>query len=474
MVYPQPGPPQPPRQWPGPPPRWAVPQPAYPPPYSAHLPERPRRTWQWPILTALLVISALVALCGAGAAVAAARQGSEPVSVTFVGQMAPQARDRALQAILDRRAAAVKAHDKAAFMADVDSTDAAFARIQEQEFDNLGKLPFGQFKYTLETNNNYDALVDAQLRARFHTLVRAPAVSVLYQLQGLDSQSVAAPWTPVLGLRGDRWLLAAELSDKNLPTGAGGQPWDGGPITLVRSNRVLAVLSAEDGGRSERLLKMAELSLDRVAAVRKGGWAGKILVTAVQDRKIFDAYFADSPDRVAQVAAIAVPYYTQVPAWHAEPEYAATRVVFNPDQLTADENELFHDLTHEFTHAAMGPVTTGFTPSWLVEGLAEYVPFKTEKVPSSYLHRVLDGLKTDALPEDDKFYDEPRNYILAWLACRLIAERFGEAKLLTLYEAFRNTPAQFTVLPQVLGISLDAFTAMWSSYVTRARTSTLS
>src|SRR4029450_510701 len=102
--------------------------------------------------------------------------------------------------------------------------------------------------------------------------------------------------------------LVAELSsDKNLPTGAGGQAWDGGgPITLVRSNRVLAVLSAEAGGRSERLLKMAELALDRVASVRKGGWAGKILITAVQEKRIFETYFADAPARVARGADIAL------------------------------------------------------------------------------------------------------------------------------------------------------------------------
>jgi len=155
-------------------------------------------------------------------------------------------------------------------------------------------------------------------------------------------------------------------------------------------------------------------------------------------------------------------------------DWFKSAVVFNPDQLTADETELFHDLTHEFTHAAMGPVTTGYTPSWLVEGFAEYVPFKTEKVPSSYLHRVLEGLNVDDLPKDDKFYDEPRNYVTAWLACRLIAERYGEAKLLALYEAFDRSDSQGSVLPRVLGISLDGFTAQWRAYVAKARTSTLS
>ena len=463
MVYHQPGPPPAAYPW-GQPPL---------PAYLPRLPERPRRTWQWPVLTALLLISALVAVCGAGGAVAASRLASSPSTVTFVGQMAPDARDRAIQSLLNRRADAVKARDRSAFLADVDRSDAAFLGKQEQQFDNLTKLDFVEFSYVLEADTSYEVLVDSRLRGRFHALVRAPAVTVAYRVKDIDPQAVAAPWAPVLGLRGDQWVLAAELTDKRLPTGAGGQPWDANPIKLVRSDRVLMVLSADDSKPTRRLLQMAELSMDRVMAVRPHGWAGKMLVTAVQERQIFETYFADSPDKVAQVAAIAVPYYSEVPAWHSTPSYAATRVVINPDQLAAEEAELFHDLTHEFTHAAMGPVTTGYTPSWLVEGFAEYVPFKTEKVPSSYLHRVLEGASTDALPRDDKFYDEPRNYLTAWLACRLIAERYGEAKLVALYEAFQNTEDQTTVMQQVLGTDLGSFTGMWRSYVARARTSTL-
>src|SRR5262249_54395146 len=210
----------------------------------------------------------------------------------------------------------------AAFLTDVDTADASFVHKQEQEYANLAKLPFTEFRYELEPTTHYESLVDSQLRTRYHSLVNAPGVTVLYRLEGLDTQGVAAPWAPVMALRGKHWVLVAELSDKNLPTGAGGQPWDAGPITLVRSTRVLAVLSAEDAGRSDRLLRMAELALDRVAAVRPSGWAGKILVTAVQEKRIFETYFADSPDRVTQVAAIAVPYYNQVPAWHSTPKYA--------------------------------------------------------------------------------------------------------------------------------------------------------
>jgi hypothetical protein len=420
----------------------------------------------------LLVVGAVIALCGAGVAVAVARRDSGGVVDAAFVQGAPE-RDAALQALLDRRAKAVKAHDKTAFMADVDPIDAAFVRKQQQEYDNLAALPLTDFRYTLEPSRRFDELVDKRLRERFPMFVEGVGVTVLYQIEGVDTAGVAAPWVPAFGLSGGRWLLVAELSDKSLPLGVGGQPWDAGSIKVVRSDRVTVVLSADDTNRADRLLRMAEEALNRVLAVRRTDWTGKIFMTAVQERRIFDTYFADSPDRVGQVAAIAVPYYAKVPDWSRDPTYAATRVVFNPEQLSADENELFHDLTHEFTHAAMGPLTTRYTPSWLVEGFAEYVPYKTEDVPSSWLHRVLNGVTVDELPDDQTFYGEPRNYVTAWLACRLIAEKYGEGKLIKLYSWFKNGETPSDAIGQVLGTSEESFTAQWRQYVGQAKTSTL-
>jgi hypothetical protein len=435
------------------------------------LPPRPRRTWTGAILAALLGLAVLITLSGGAATAFAVRASAATgTSNAFVGDLRPQTRNPALQALLDRRAKAVREKNKTAFMADVDRTDASFVRKQELEYDNLTKLPLVEFTYQLEEFVQYDELISTQLRGRFRSMVRAPGVDVRYRIDGVDGTPVATPWVPVFGFTGGGWRVVGEANGKQLPLGINGQPWDAGAIAVVTSRRVVAVMSAEDAGRAPTLLKMSESALDRVAAVRPNGWAGKVLVTAVQDSAIFDTYFGDSPDRVNQVAAIAVPYYSLVPAWHREARYTATRVVFNPSQLTADDVELAHDLTHEFTHAAMGPVTSDHTPLWLVEGFAEYVPFKTEHVSTQALHRVLSGLSSGSLPDSTTFYNEPRNYVLGWLACRLIAETYGEAKLVQLYENLSNGSAD---LRQTLGVDEATFTKQWSGYVERARTSTL-
>jgi hypothetical protein len=233
---------------------------------------------------------------------------------------------------------------------------------------------------------------------------------------------------------------------------------------------VVLVLSASDAGRAPDLLRMAENSLDRVAAVRAGHWAGKVLITAVQDARLFTSYFAGNADRIDNFAAIAVPYYAAVPAWSSSPGYEATRVVLNPHEFSADPQEFAHDLTHEFTHAAMGPVTIEQTPLWLVEGFAEYVAYRSEQVSNLFARRALDGYQTGTAPPGADFYRDGRNYVLGWLACRMIAQKYGEAALIALYEAYRNTR---DALRQVLGVDEAAFDGDYVSYVDKARSGTL-
>jgi len=438
--------------------------PAYPP--------RPRRTWLGTVLSVLLGLTAVLTVGGGATAVVATGGTSGAATATFVTQLRPDTRDAALQALLDRRAKAIRDRDRKAFLADVDPTDAAFARRQQVEFDNLTRLPLAEFRYELRRGLSFGELVQPGIRARYHSIVQAPAVTIRYRLDGVDSEPVAAPWAPVFGAAGGHWRLAGVGDDPRLPTGTNGQAWDSGAITVARSARVVLVLSAEDSGRAGDMLRMAEAGLDHVAAVRRGGWVGKVLITAVQDAKVFTTYFAGSPDRIDNFAAIAVPYFADVPEWTSKPKYVATRVVFNPREFGADPAELAHDLTHEFAHAAMGPVTNDNSPLWMVEGFAEYVAFKPESVSTAYARRSLDGFPTGSAPPDRNFYGDGRNYVLGWLACRMIAQRYGEATMVALYEAFRDGDYADNIR-RVLGIDVATLNSQYVNYVEKARTGSL-
>jgi hypothetical protein len=445
-----------------PPPAWA------PPPQPT-----PRRARLWPVLSALLVVSMLLALGGAALAYVALRGGDEPPAVTAWVDMRPATRDAALSALLDRREKAVKAKDEAAFLADVDPDDPAVVKREKQLFENLTRIPFAAFHFELEPyRRDVQGFLTRQVRDRFHQAAFVGAVTIQYQIAGIDTKPVAAPWLPVFVFDQGRWRVGAEVTDKDLPFGANGQAWDAaGPIVVVTGPRVVAVLSADDAERGAFLLDLAEKGLDKVARTRPGGWDGKVFVTAVQDQRIFDTYFSDSPERVAQVAAIAVPYYNRVPDWGAAPAYATTRIVFNPQELSAQPDELAHDLTHEFTHAAMGPVTSGATPRWLVEGFAEYAAYNGTNVSAAYIKKALGDLDVaHGFPADDKFYAEPRNYVGAWLACRMIAEKYSPAGLIKLYEAFQHTTDVAAAVRSTLGVAgVTELEAQWQRYVDALR-----
>jgi hypothetical protein len=448
-----------------------LPSPWYP---SPRLPPQPRRSYLWPLLTALLVLSAVVALGGGAAAAWVLRDhGRAPAAVNWVDVRADVG-GKAIDAVLRRRAEAVQRNDADEWMGDVDQADAAFAQRQRQEFENLTRLPFAEleFERAVQSAPKMAGFLPPGLFERYHAAVRVVPVTVRHRIEGVDSRPVATPWLAVFAYAGGKWLIAGDGAGKELPTGEAGQPWDAsGPITVVRDERVVAVLSAgtgpADGGQG--LLELAATGLRQVAAVRPGGWDGKVLLTAVADRQIFDTYFAGSQDRVAQVAAIAVPYYSEVAEWANRPAYATTRIVFNPSELSAPRAELQHDLTHEFTHAAMGPVTGAYTPRWVVEGFAEYVAYKDGRFDAAGIRQALGDLAIGAFPDDKQFYEEPRNYVSGWLACRMIAERYGQDKLIAFYEGFLRMSEVDSVSREVLGVSRAQLEQQWKDYVARQR-----
>jgi hypothetical protein len=277
------------------------------------------------------------------------------------------------------------------------------------------------------------------------------------------------PWVPIFAVVSGKWLLVGEATGKELPSGVGGQPWDAGPVIVERSEHVVGVFSAGTSARAKVLIKLADQALERVAKVRPGGWVGKVFLIAVKDRAVFDAYFGSAPERIDQVAAIAVPHYGEVHEWTNAAAYSATRIIFNPDELDERDQQLSDDLTHEFTHAAMAPVTTGWTPTWLVEGFAEYVSYKGAQINAESLKRALQGATVENLNAGQNFYEEPINYITAWLACRMISETYGEAKLITLYERFQTTSNEEVVISQVLGIPRTTLIRNWQDYVAKQR-----
>ena len=436
----------------------------YAPPYSPYPPPAPHRRSRLGLKIALglLVVAALLVGATDGALFLAGPRGA---AAAFVDG------NQTLIDLLSRRAAAVTRHDEAAFLADVDRDDPRFVDRQRTEYENLQALGLSTFTLTLTRAHDYE-INDTALTRRYGTGLRQVGVTVRYAVAGLDPEPDAEPWIPTFALVHGQWLLVAEEgagAGEKYPFGVGGQAWEARPVVVVRTAHVIAVVSKEDQEIAAHLLDLAERGVVNAAKVRPDGWPGKVLVTAVSDQKVFESYFEGSHDKLAQVEAVTVPRYNAVPEWDRSARFALSRVVFNPATLGRGDDELQHTLTHEFTHVAFGPETTGATPVWLIEGMAEYVAYASERVPDAFPSRAARQVSGSALPADRSFYDSADNYLLGWLACKLIAQRYGQAKLIALYDWFKDHDDADAGFRAVLGISQSAFLTSWQNYLKTLR-----
>jgi hypothetical protein len=384
-------------------------------------------------------------------------------TATFVGG------DGAISELLDRRAAAVAKHDEKAFLADVNPADTRFVARQKTEYENLVALGLSSFTLTLTKPDRYDQPSDA---TRYGGPARRVGVTVKYAVTGLDTTPDAEPWIPTFAYTGGRWLLVNEESagaSGGLPFGVGGQPWEARPVTVVRTAHVVAVISKEDADIAPHLVDLAERGVTNVMKVDKAGWDGKILLTAVSDQKVFQSYFDSSPDKLGQIEAVTIPRYNEVPEWDSGARVVLSRVVFNPATLGRGDAELLHTLTHEFAHAALGLKTNDNTPRWLVEGIAEYVAYATESVPDSLAAQYARRVSATDLPPDGTFYDSAEHYVLAWLAVKLIAQKYGADKPFALYDFFVSSSDEDSAFQSTLGVSRATFVQQWLGYLNQLR-----
>jgi hypothetical protein len=280
---------------------------------------------------------------------------------------------------------------------------------------------------------------------------------------------VAAPWVPLIGLTDGKWVVASESDDPDLPLGAGGQPWEAGPLIMTKRGPMAVVTSAAHPEVATHLLPIAERAVTLVSKFRPTGWDHEVLMVAMDDRKVFDSYFRRLP---GEYAAAAMPFEATVPEWDTTGAYVTSRILVNPKYLTLSDDDLLAVLAHELTHTALGDVTTNYTPIWLLEGTANYVSKPVERLTDEQVRqRIRAAGIPDELP-DATFYTDKGSYDVAWLACRMIAERYGPDRLLDLYISVSDhsdlrAGAIDAAVAETLGLTLEQLTEAWRAYLKR-------
>jgi len=228
------------------------------------------------------------------------------------------------------------------------------------------------------------------------------------------------------------------------------------------------VLSADDSV-TDRFSTLASRAVRQVGRVLPR-WRGRLVVKVPASERGVERVTGADPDEYQGVAAV-----TTTADGSADPS-SPTHVVVNPEvfgRLTPDGAQIVmsHETTHVATAASSSPA-----PTWLVEGFADYVALAGSDLPvSASAGQILDQVRSSGPPSrlpGARAFDPSRtavgaSYEAAWLACRMIADRYDERTLVEFYEAVDNGASVETGFRRVLDTDRGAFTSAWRGYLRR-------
>ncbi|MEU6315123.1 hypothetical protein [Streptomyces sp. NPDC047014] len=290
-------------------------------------------------------------------------------------------------------------------------------------------------------------------------LVRA---RLRYRLAGYDTAPEEAAREVELRRDGGSWRVTG---DRPAP-GALPRLWDQGPVAVAEGRHSLVLGGA---GQTPEALRGIAAEADRAVpaagAAWPGPWAGRVVVLVPGSLDAMAGLLGHPADTYRGLGAVTTGRVGAGPA-------PADRVVVNPEGyagLGAEGRRIV--LTHEVTHVATRTATTATTPLWLSEGFADWAAYRgTAAEPARAAPALARAVRRGELPgalprtEDFAFGGDPeasaRAYEGAWLACRLIAEKWGERALTDLYARAGREPLD-SALRSTLGTDTEGLTREW-------------
>jgi hypothetical protein len=405
-----------------------------------------------------LLLSLLVVFL---AVTAAASAGPVPASA----QVATLTREEAVKQVLNQRVDALKRGDRAAFLDSVDPTATDEFKIRQGRlFDGLRSLPLAFYELELRTDEVPDLAAGLAARYTGADAVFLPPVEARYRLTGIDTIDAVDGYYYTFLLRDGRWRIVSDrdLEDIGLPSAR--NLWDYGPVNQQRTDNFTILHDPADRKRAEALSALCEQGYARLKSVFDRAVPEQIVVvlphTLDQLREILQATFD-----LSNFVAFASAAVDRDDDWKS----TAPRVYVQDVNLSRSRRDFqlqtFH---HEFTHVAAFSLAGPFVPSWVHEGVADWMA-GGEKEPAE-----VDG--TDGLlPEDWEFttgggesiiraYDESTS-AMAFLAAKKgktapldLLARVGELRVAPGTVEYRVDQG----LQAVYGAGLDQFQEDWN------------
>jgi hypothetical protein len=238
-------------------------------------------------------------------------------------------------------------------------------------------------------------------------------------------------------------------------------------VSVLRGARALVVTTAHD-----RAARFAALADQAVLDVRKvlRSWRGRLVVEVPAGDVELSRVLGSDLGAYTGIAAVTTTVDgSRAPG--APVHIFVNRGVFDP--LGPRGSQIV--MSHEATHVATGAATSSM-PTWLLEGFADYVALAYVDLPvavpaSQILAEVRRKGPPSHLPGNSEF--DPKNtalgasYEAAWLACRLLAETYGQQRLVRFYRLSDRLSSTTRPFADVLHTDQQRFTAQWKRYLRR-------
>ncbi|MET7983968.1 hypothetical protein [Streptomyces sp. NPDC005281] len=368
------------------------------------------------------------------------------------GRTAPDTAAADVRRVLDRRAAAVLDRDEAAFRATGAAAGAGTGLA------NLRDVPLSGWSYRLAGLNRSGDRATARAELR-------------YRIAGYDAAPVKVDRTLGLTRSGGTWRVT---SDK--PSGKGGdQLWDEGTVTAVRGEHSLVLGVGQSGERLRSFAGLADRAVPAVSDAWGTDWSRHVVVLVPKSLEGMAGLLGSPASGYRGIAAVT----TGEAGGSARAP--ADRIIVNPDAygVLGDLGKQVV-LTHETTHVATRSHTTAATPLWISEGYADWAGYRGSgrtpgQVAPELQRAVAEGQVPAALPDDRDFGFAgdagalARAYEGGWMACRLIADHWGEVRLNEFYRAVgdhgKRAGAVEGALREVLHTTPEEFTRLWQQYL---------
>jgi hypothetical protein len=251
---------------------------------------------------------------------------------------------------------------------------------------------------------------------------------------------------------------------------AGGDYGNPAPLWLLEDLAVeqsrRALVAVADEQELDRYARLANQAVRDVRAVLPQ-WRGRLVVEVPATQTQLDRLLDAEPNAYESIAAV-----TATVDGSRSPS-SPVHILVNPEvfgKLGEEGSQIV--MSHEATHVALNAATATM-PLWLLEGFADYVALARTDLPvsvtaSQILAEVRREGPPESLPGANEF--DPTNKLLgtsyeaAWLACKLLAEEYGEERLVAFYDAV-DAGASTEHAFADLGTTEQAFTRQWRDYL---------